>query len=90
MYRIGKLYTLSAGPQIDLEQGDLRALSAALTRSLPDFNLTAQVGYSAITDQYSFGMSLSIPAIGRGLGTGAMTPDASTNGGPWSGLNNAF
>jgi len=91
MYQIGKLYTLSAGPQIDLNEGNLRALSAAITRSLPDFNLSAQIGYSSITDQYSFGMSVSIPATGgRSLGTGMMTPNAATNGGPWSGLNSAF
>ena len=89
-YQIGKLYTLSAGPQIDLNQGDLRALSAAITRSLPDFNLTGLVGYSSITDQYSFGMRLSIPATAAGGGSALVPPNAATGGGPWSGLNSAF
>jgi len=68
-YQIGKLYTFSASPQIDLNQGNLRALSASLTRVLPDFNLTASVGYSVLTDEYTFGMSLSIPAVGKNVGT---------------------
>ncbi len=88
-YKIGKLYTLSASPQIDLGQGDVRALSATLTREFPDFNLGAVIGYSVITDQYSFGMQLSIPATGRGVGTGPLGTDGASAG-PWSGLNNAF
>jgi hypothetical protein len=87
-YKIGKLYTLSAGPQIDLGQGDLRALTASLTRAFPDFNLGAALGYSAITDQYSFGLNLSIPAAGnRGLNTGNLNSD--TTGTPWAGLSNS-
>lgn len=87
-YKIGKLYTLSAGPQIDLGQGDLRALTASLTRTFPDFNLGAALGYSAITDQYSFGLNLSIPAVGnRGLNTGNLNSDGT--GTPWSGLSNS-
>jgi len=87
-YQIGKLYTLSAGPQIDLVEGDLRALSATLTRTFPDFNLGAAVGYSSITDQYSFGLNLSIPAAGsRSLNTGNL--NASDTGSPWSGLGNS-
>ncbi len=90
-YQIGKLYTLSASPQIDLGEGDLRALSASLTRSLPDFNLSAAVGYSVLTDEYSFGMSISIPAVGKSLGMPIDTTGAAGDtGGPWSGLNSAF
>jgi hypothetical protein len=88
-YQIGKLYTLSAGPQIDLGQGDLRALSATLNRTFPDFNLGAAIGYSAITDQYTFGMQLSIPATGgKGLNTGALNSDGGAN--PWTGQNGSF
>jgi hypothetical protein len=91
-YQIGKLYSLSASPQIDLGQGDLRALSASLVRTFPDFNLGANIGYSVITDQYSFGLQFSIPAAGgKGLGTGNLNAtDQGAMGGPWSGLNNAF
>ena len=85
-YQIGKLYTLSAGPQIDLGQGDLRALSATLSRAFPDFNLGAAIGYSAITDQYSFGMRLSIPAA-TSQGLALPGNSASDTGNAWSGLN---
>ena len=88
-YQIGKLYTLSAGPQIDLGQGDLRALSATLNRTFPDFNLGAAIGYSSITNEYTFGMQLSIPAAGgKGLNTGALNSDGAAN--PWTGQNGSF
>ena len=46
------------------------------------------LGYSAITDQYSFGLNLSIPAVGnRGLNTGDLNSDGP--GTPWSGLSNS-
>jgi len=63
-YQISKVYTFSLSPQIDLVEHNLRAASATLTRSFPDFNLSAGVGYDSLTDIYSFGFSLSIPAIG--------------------------
>ena len=85
-YQIGKLYTLSAGPQIDMVEGNLRALTATLSRSFPDFNLGALLGYSAITDQYSFGMQLSVPAV---TAPGIVLPaNAAETGNSWSGLGN--
>ena len=91
-YQIGKLYSLSASPQIDLGQGDLRALAASLIRTFPDFNLGANVGYSVITDQYSFGLRVSIPSNAQSNTSSALNAAAGEGamGGPWSGLNNAF
>ena len=63
-YQISKLYTFTLSPQIDLVEHNLRAASDTLSRSFPDFNLSAGVGYDALTDVYSFGISLSIPAVG--------------------------
>ena len=63
-YQISKLYTFTLSPQIDLVEHNLRAASATLGRSFPDFNLNAGVGYDSLTDVYSFGIGLSIPAIG--------------------------
>jgi hypothetical protein len=61
-YKISKLYTLTISPQFDLLQRDVRAASATLSRSFPDFNLSLSVGYDKLTQVTSFGMSLSIPA----------------------------
>ena len=72
-YQISKLYTFTLSPQIDLVEHNLRAASATLSRSFPDFNLNAGVNYDSLTDVYSFGISLSIPAIG------ASTPGISGN-----------
>jgi hypothetical protein len=63
-YQISKLYTFTLSPQIDLVEQNLRAATATLSRSFPDFNLSAGVGYDSLTDVYSFGISLSIPAVG--------------------------
>ena len=63
-YQISKLYTFTLSPQIDLVEHNLRAASATLSRSFPDFNLNAGVNYDSLTDVYSFGIGLSIPAIG--------------------------
>ena len=63
-YQISKLYSFTLSPQIDLVERNLRAATATLERSFPDFNLSAGVGYDSLTDVYSFGISLSIPAVG--------------------------
>ena len=77
-YQISKLYTFTLSPQIDLVEHNLRAASANLTRSFPDFNLSAGVGYDSLTDVYSFGISLSIPAIGAST-PGLMGSSADTS-----------
>ena len=84
-YQISKLYTLTISPQIDLVEHNLRAASASLTRSFPDFNLNASVGYDSLTQVTSFGFSLSIPAIGAStpglMGSSAdATPFGTTTG----------
>ncbi|MCE9619283.1 MAG: hypothetical protein K8R92_05195 [Planctomycetes bacterium] len=72
-YQISKLYFISVTPQIDLVARDLRAASASLTRSFPDYNLSVSVGYDKLTQVTSFGVGLSIPAIG------ASTPSLAGN-----------
>jgi hypothetical protein len=87
-YQISKLYTFTLSPQIDLVEHNLRAASANLTRSFPDFNLSAGVGYDSLTDVYSFGISLSIPAIGASTpGLIGSSADTSPFGSTTTGLS---
>jgi hypothetical protein len=61
-YRIGKKYTFTVSPQIDLLAGDLREISAGLVRRFPDFDLNLFGGYDIVSDQTSVSLSMRIPA----------------------------
>ena len=62
LYRAGKRYLIAVSPQYDLEAGEMRAVAGSLTRTFPDFDLSASAGYDLIEDDTFVGLSLSIPA----------------------------
>jgi hypothetical protein len=62
LYRVGKRYLIAVSPQYDLEAGEMRAVAGSLTRTFPDFDLSASAGYDLIEDDTFVGLSLSIPA----------------------------
>jgi hypothetical protein len=61
-YQIGKKYTFTVSPQIDLLVGDIRAITAGLARRFPDFDLNLFGGYDIVSDQTSVSLSMRIPA----------------------------
>ena len=65
LYQVGKRYLLSLSPQYDLAAGEFRAVSGALTRTFPDFDMNAEAGYDLVEDRTFVGLSLSIPAGAR-------------------------
>jgi len=70
LYRAGKLYLIAVSPQYDIREGEFRAVTGSLTRTFPDFDLSATSGYDLIEDRTFVGISLSIPAGSR-TGAGA-------------------
>ena len=77
LYRAGRRYLVAFSPQYDVSAGEMRAVSGAITRTFPDFDLSGRVGYDLIEDRTFFGLSLSMPpgSGGNTSGTfGAYTP----------------
>ena len=61
LYRIGRLYRVGVSPQYDLRRDEFRSVTASIRRTLPDFDLSATVGYDLVRDQTIFGVQLSVP-----------------------------
>jgi hypothetical protein len=61
-YKIGKKYTVTVSPQIDLLAGDIRSITGGLVRRFPDFDLNLFGGYDIVSDQTSVSLSMRIPA----------------------------
>ncbi len=74
LYRAGKRYLIAASPQYDLLAGELRAVAGSVTRTFPDFDFNASVGYDLIEDNTTIGFSLSIPAGSGPSNVGAYNP----------------
>ena len=65
LYRVGTRYLIAFSPQYDLQENDFRSIGGSITRTYPDFDLNANVGYDLVKDNTFIGLSLSIPAGSR-------------------------
>ena len=74
LYRAGKRYLIAASPQYDLLAGELRAVAGSITRTFPDFDVNANMGYDLIEDVTFVGFSLSIPSGAKSNNFGAYNP----------------
>ncbi|MFM7052973.1 MAG: hypothetical protein ACKOYN_12715, partial [Planctomycetota bacterium] len=74
LYRAGRLYLIAVSPQYDIGEGEFRAVTGSLTRTYPDFDLSATSGYDLIEDRTFIGLSLSIPAGSRTGAAAAYAP----------------
>jgi len=77
LYQLGKKYMIALSPQYDLQAGELRRISGALTRTLPDFNLSLVGGYDIIEDQTTISLNMRFPPdSGFGPASGVITEGA--------------
>ncbi|MCZ6836216.1 MAG: LPS assembly protein LptD, partial [Planctomycetota bacterium] len=59
-YLITPKYKIAISPQWDLEEDDLRSISARLQRAFPDFTLTTRIRYDDIRDETTVSASIDL------------------------------
>jgi hypothetical protein len=80
LYRAGRRYLVACSPQYDVSAGEMRAVSGAITRTFPDFDLAGRIGYDLVEDRTFFGLSLSMPPGSGGSSGGTFGAYAPTMG----------
>ncbi len=78
-YQISKKYAANVTPQWDLVENNFRAVTASLSRTFPDFNLSIGASFNQIVDNTTFFAAIRIPGAG-GAGISA-DPQALGQGG---------
>ncbi|MSR28437.1 MAG: hypothetical protein EXS03_02530 [Phycisphaerales bacterium] len=78
-YQISKKYAMNLTPQWDLVENNFRAVSVALSRTFPDFNLAFGASFNQIVNNTTFFASIRIPGAG-GAGIAA-NPSTLAQGG---------
>jgi len=64
-YEISRNYRLQLSPQYDLRLDEFRAISGAIERNFPDFDLVLSGGYDLVLDEVSLSVSLALPAVSQ-------------------------
>ena len=78
-YQISKKYAANVTPQWDLVENNFRSVTASLSRTFPDFNLSIGASFNQIVDNTTFFAAIRIPGAG-GAGISA-DPQALGQGG---------
>lgn len=72
-YEISRNYRLQLSPQYDLRLDEFRAISGALERNFPDFDLILSGGYDLVLDEVAFSVNFALPAVSSSrFGAGAL------------------
>ncbi|MHC4869289.1 MAG: hypothetical protein ACYTE2_06355 [Planctomycetota bacterium] len=64
-YEISRNYRLQLSPQYDLRLNEFRAISGALERNFPDFDLILSGGYDLVLDEVAFSVNFALPAVSK-------------------------
>lgn len=60
-YQFGRRYVVGVTPQYDIANSELRAITARLTRTFNDFDLSFQGGYDVVRDSPSISVRFALP-----------------------------
>ncbi len=62
-YEISRNYRLQLSPQYDLRLDEFRAISGAIERNFPDFDLILSGGYDLVLDEVAVSINFALPAV---------------------------